>query len=111
MVCGECNKRGVTAKGVADAAKRLKGQVPCAACEKEFPRQGHVSDGQASDHFTRKSNVVCADCLDVGFTARSWPACECFGTCKRKPPKSQFVVGPNFERARERGTLKRKSRT
>ena len=54
VVCEECAKRGVTAKGVADAAKHLKRQLKCAACEKEFPRQDHVSDKEESEHFMRK---------------------------------------------------------
>ena len=109
VVCGECAKRDVTAKGVADAAKRLKRQLKCAACEKEFPRQDHISDRQESDHFTRKSKVVCANCSAVGFTPRNWQAYECFGACKKKLPKSQFAVGPNFARAHQNRTLKCKA--
>ena len=109
MVCESCGKRGITAKGVADAAKRLKRQLTCAACEREFPRQEHISSAQETEHMTKGRKVVCVDCLDVGFTARSWHAYECFGTCKRKLPKSQFVVGPNFARAYQNRTLKCKS--
>ena len=109
VVCGSCVKLGVTARGVADAAKRLNRQLKCGACEKEFPRQDHISDRQESDHFTRKSKVVCADCVGLGFTARNCQAYECFGACKRKLPKSKFTVGPHFARALERRTLKCKA--
>ena len=109
MVCGDCSRRGRTAKEVADSAKRLKRELQCAACKKQFPRQSHISDRQERDHFSRKSKVVCAECMSVGFTARNWEAYECFGACKRKLPKSKFTVGPNFARALERRTLKCKA--
>ena len=110
LVCEECDKQGVTATGVADAAKRLKRQLKCGACDMEFPRQGHISDQQESDHFTRKSKAVCADCVGLGFTARNWQAYECFGACQKKLPKSKFTVGPHFARSHKDGALKCKAR-
>ena len=74
VVCGDCNKRGRTAKGVSDETKRLKRLLTCASCQKEFARQGHISDEQESKHFTRKSKGACAYCIADGFTARCWQA-------------------------------------
>ena len=109
VVCGSCDKRGITAKDVAGDSKRLKRPLARAACKKEFARQQHISARQESEHFTRKSKVVCAECIAVGFTARNTEAYECFGACKRKLPKSKFTVGPHFARALERRTLKCKA--
>ena len=110
MVCGECSKRGITAKGVADAGKRRERELTCAACSLKFPRQGHISSAQEADHLKRGVKVVCADCKDLGFTARSWQAYQCNGTCKRNLPKSSFCVRPdNIARVEKKGTLKRKA--
>ena len=72
VVCGDCSKRDITAKDVADEAKRLKRLLTCATCKKEFARQQHISAEQESKHFTRKSKVVCASCVADGFNARNW---------------------------------------
>ena len=102
---GDCSKRGVTAKGVADGSKRLKRRLTCAAREKGFPRQDRVSDAHESDHFARKSQVVRADCIADGFTSRNWHPFQFFGACRKKLPKSRFADGQNFARFHERRAL------
>ena len=109
VVCGACHKRGATAKSVVDATKRLERELTCAACNKGFPRQGHISSAQETEHFRKGRKVVCAACMGAGLTSRSWQAYECAGACRRKLPKSEFVVGPHFARSQTRGTLKCKS--
>ena len=110
MVCGDCSKRGKTAQEESDAAKRTKRELTCATCKKGFARQKHISAKQESEHFTRKSKVVCAGCIAVGFTARSWQAFQCSGKCQRKLPKSVFsVAASSVARDEKKGTLKCKA--
>ena len=109
-MCGDCSKRGTTAKGVADESKRLKRLLTRASCEEQFARQEHISAKQESEHFTRKSKVVCAGCIADGFTARSWQAFQCSGKCQRKLPKSAFsVAASSVARDEKKGTLKCKA--
>ena len=110
VVCGSCHRRNITAKDVAEEAKRLKRLLTCATCKKEFARQQHISDRQESDHFTRKSKVVCAGCVAYGFTSRSWQAFQCSGKCEKKLPKSAFSVdASHVARDEKKGTLKCKA--
>ena len=110
MVCESCHKRAITAKVVADDSKRLKRVMMCAACKGQFARQEHISAKQESEHFTRKSKVVCADCIADGFTSRSWQVFQCSGRCQRKLPKSAFSVdASHVARDEKKGTLKCKA--
>eukprot|EP00959_Pyramimonas_sp_CCMP1952_P379959 7959596-Pyramimonas_sp.AAC.1 len=61
VVCGDCRKRGRTAKEVSDAAKRLTRELTRATRKKGFARQEHTSAKQESQHFARKSKAVCAE--------------------------------------------------
>ena len=110
MVCGACHKQGVTAKGVADEAKRLERNLTCAACQETFPRQKHITLQQEKDHFKKGTKVVCASCAERGFTGRSWEAHKCSGKCKKLLPKSAFAEQKNFARAKANGSLICKTR-
>ena len=101
VVCGDCSKRAITAKGVADAAKRLERELTCAAFSAGFPQQGHISSAQETEHLTTGVWVVCANSKDLGFTARKWQAYECTGTCGRKLPTSSVARGGPFRTFRQ----------
>ena len=91
--CAEKREHEANVENVVNAARAdvaAKRELQCASCDVMFAWQKHITRDQRKNHVCKGKSVVCKECFDKGFTARSWEAFRCSGPCNERLPRSAF---------------------